>query len=86
MREKQVICVKDGAMLGFVCDVEIDVVTGALCAIVIYGRSKFFGLFGREDDVVIPWQDIDVIGNDTILVRCDPPQPHEKHRAFPLRT
>ena len=82
MRDKQVVCVKDGTILGFVCDVEVDTCTGALCSIVIYGRSKLFGLFGREEDIVIPWRDIEVIGNDTILVRCDPPARHHKGGLF----
>ena len=28
------------------------------------------GCWGREEDTVIPWEDIQVIGEDTILVRC----------------
>ena len=75
MRHKEVICIKDGTILGFVCDVEIDTCSGKLVSIVIFGRSKFFGLFGREDDIVIPWCDIEVIGEDTVLVGCDPPRP-----------
>ena len=39
-------------------------------AIVIRGRYRLFGLLGREEDTVIPWEDIQVIGEDTILVRC----------------
>ena len=65
---KDVVNVKDGCRLGFVEDVEIDVCDGRVCALVIYGRAKFFGLFGREEDIVIPWCDIQKIGEDTILV------------------
>jgi len=68
MRHKEVINVKDGMRLGTVCDLEIDTSTARVAAIVIYGRLRFFGLFGREDDIVIRWQDIQVIGDDTILV------------------
>lgn len=70
---KDVINIKDGCRLGFVEDVEIDVCDGRVVAIVIYGRCKFFGIFGREDDLVIPWCDIQKIGEDTILVCCDIP-------------
>ncbi len=68
MRHKEVINLKDGMRLGNVCDLEIDTATAKVQAIVIYGRLRFFGLFGREDDIVVRWQDIQVIGEDTILV------------------
>lgn len=68
MRHKEVINIKNGARLGCVCDVEIDTKTAKLIAIVIYGRLRCFGLFGREDDIIIKWEDIKVIGDDTILV------------------
>ena len=32
-----------------------------------------FGLFGREEDLFIKWCDIEVIGEDTILVSCETP-------------
>lgn len=65
---KDVINIQDGCRLGNVCDVEIDPADGRVVALVIYGRSKFFGLFGRCEDIVIPWCNIQKIGNDTILV------------------
>lgn len=68
MRHKEVINVKDGTRIGLVCDVEIDTVTARVLSLVIYGRLRFFGLFGREDDITIKWQDIEVIGDETILV------------------
>lgn len=30
--------------------------------------AALFGLLGREDDIIIKWQDIEVIGDETILV------------------
>ena len=38
----------------------------------IAGRPRFLGLFGREDDIIIPWKEIEVIGQETILVNTDP--------------
>ncbi len=69
LRYKEVINLCNGACLGCVSDVEFDTTTACLVAIVIFGRLKFFGLFGREDDIIIPWGEIEVIGEDTILVR-----------------
>lgn len=73
LKNKQVVCVKDGCVLGFVSDIEMNTETGALTSIIIFGKMRFFGFFGREDDIVIPWEDIKVIGNETILVSTEPP-------------
>ena len=73
LKNKQVVCVKDGCVLGFVSDIEMNTETGALTSIIIFGKMRFFGFFGREDDRVIPWEDIKVIGNETILVSTEPP-------------
>lgn len=68
MREKEVINLSDGCRLGHVCDVEIDTCSGALVSIIIWGKSKFLGVMGRYEDITICWNDIKVIGDDTILV------------------
>ena len=73
LRSKEVINTKDGSRLGFVCDLELDPKTGGLTAVVIYGRLRLFGLLGREPDLVIPWGDIALIGDDTLLVHYTPP-------------
>lgn len=68
LKNKQVVCVKNGAVLGYVSDIEFNTTTGKLESIVIFGRPRFFGLFGHRDDIVIPWSEIVVIGGETILV------------------
>lgn len=73
IREKQVICIKDGTIIGNVCDVEIDTCNGRLVSVIVLGRSRCFGLLGKEEDFVVKWECIEVIGNDTILVNCEPP-------------
>lgn len=70
LRHKEVINQSDGMRLGFVDDVEVDTRNACLVSIVIYGRPKLFGLLGRCDDTVIPWESIHLIGEDTILVSC----------------
>ena len=77
MHNKEVINVCDGTRLGCVDDVEVDTCTAQLVPIVVHGRSKCLGLFGREDDIVIGWREIEVIGDETILVhyKCPPPPP-----------
>lgn len=68
LRRKEVISVKDGTRIGSVCDAEMDIESARLTSIVVYGRPKLFGLLGREEDIVIRWPDIQVVGEDTILV------------------
>lgn len=68
LRNKIVICLKSGTHLGCVNDVEINIKTARVESIIVYGRLKCFGVFGREDDIVIKWEDIEIIGKDAILV------------------
>ena len=73
LRNKEVICKLNGTRIGNVDDVELVVNSGRLVSIVIYGKGKVMGLFGKSEDFIIPWDDIDVIGEDTILVKCECP-------------
>ena len=72
IRCKEVINVADGCRLGFAEDFEIDLQDGRLCALIIPGPCRFFGLFGREYDYVIPWCALRKIGGDIILVDIVP--------------
>lgn len=82
LRNKDVIDIHDGTRLGYVCDVEVDTCTACLKSLIIYGRARCFGLLGHEDDCVIPWQDIEVIGEDSILVNCRGKRPRARRCGF----
>lgn len=82
LRNKEVINMRDGGRIGFISDVEIDTRTAQLTAVVIYGRLRCFGLFGREPETVIPWRNITLIGDDTVLVEYQPPQVLPKESGF----
>ena len=73
LRCKEIINVTTGARLGYPDDIEFDNCTAKICRLIVFGRARFFGLFGREEDLFIKWCDIEVIGEDTILVSCDAP-------------
>jgi YlmC/YmxH family sporulation protein len=73
LRNKEIIHLKTGSKIGYVDDVVFETRTAKVCDLIVHGRARFFGLFGREEDCVIPWGDIDIIGEDTILVSCDLP-------------
>ena len=69
LKNKQVVCIKDGRVLGYISDIELDTDNGSLTSLIIYGRPKALGLIGREDDIIIRCRDIQLIGDDTILVK-----------------
>ena len=84
---KEVVCIGDGARLGYVSDVEVEVTEGKVCAVVVPGRGRFFGLLGRSEDFVIPWNAIRRVGDDIILVDCKPSDcrcPRPKPKFFGL--
>lgn len=84
MGYKEVIDVESGVRLGYVYDAEIDVETGRVQALYVPGRARFFGLLGREEDMVIPWQNIEKIGDDIILARHTHtlPAPSRRKRGY----
>ena len=67
LRCREIINICSGHRLGFVGDVEIDLATGKLLALIVPGRLRCFGLLGREEDYVIPFDCISRIGEDIIL-------------------
>lgn len=71
LKNKQVVCVKDGCVLGYISDVELDVETGELISIIIFGKPRLFGFLGRDEDIIISWKDIKVIGSETVLVSTE---------------
>lgn len=84
LRHKEVISTCDGTRIGFVDDVIVDTKTARVISIVIFGRSGMFGFFGKCDDYIIPWEKIELIGEDTIIISCCTPNPtkREKKRRF----
>ena len=67
--DKEVINLEDGARLGYVDDVEIAMPEGRVLSIILLGRPRFFGLLGREEDIIIPWGNIERVGEDIIFIR-----------------
>ena len=71
LRDKELISISDGCRFGYVGDVEFDLETGQVKALVVPGRLRFFGLLGREPDYVFPWASIKRFGEDIILVEAE---------------
>ena len=72
LRDKEVVNVNNGEKLGRICDLDIDVECARICALILPGKCRFFGLFGRDEDIVVNWHDITLIGTDVILVNRRP--------------
>ncbi len=71
IRNKEIINVKTGVRLGYPADVEVDLETGRLVSIIVSGGYKVMGLFGKENDIEIKWENIKTIGDDLIMIEMD---------------
>jgi len=86
IREKEVINLCDGARLGCPNDFEFNLCDGRITALILTRSGGFLGL-GRGHDLIIPWNRIERIGEDAILVRlsveeCCLPDRDKKRRRF----
>ncbi|PEB81755.1 YlmC/YmxH family sporulation protein [Bacillus cereus] len=68
---KDVVNISDGKRLGNIGDIDFDIDTGKIRAVIISKQTRMLGLFGKEVELVIPWEKIMKIGEDVILVRVD---------------
>ncbi len=64
--KKQVINVCDGAIIGYVTDIEFDSCDGKIIALIV-GDCSALG-FSKGESVRVPWCNIKCFGEDTILV------------------
>ena len=71
LRQKDVVSIKNGLFLGRVCDFDVSLPSPQIENLIIWGRPRCLGLLGRGKDIIIRWCDIELIGEDTILVRSD---------------
>ena len=79
LRWKEVVDVQNGSRFGYVEDLEVDLESGQVRALVLPGRRRLFGLLGREEDRYIPWDRVRRFGEDIILVEQEP-QPRALRR------
>ena len=69
---KEVICIGTGRRLGFIEDVEVEVPEGKICALIVPGPCRLWGLGPSQHDYCIPWNCIRKIGPDIVLVDVNP--------------
>lgn len=80
LRQKEVINCRNCLRLGFVSDVEIDIVTGKVIAIIVPGPCKIWGIIGHDHEYVIEFCCIKQIGADIILVDIDEEKVFQKSK------
>lgn len=68
LKNRDVINLADGKRIGYVKDCELDMEHGQVAALIIPGDNNFIKLFFKNEDMVIPWHQIEKIGDDVILV------------------
>lgn len=67
-KQKEVININDGKMLGFVIDVNADFENGEIHSIIVAPAGRLFGNFLNKNNITIDWKKIKKIGEDVILV------------------
>ncbi len=68
LKLREVVNVLDGKRMGVINDIDVDIEEGKIKALIVPGTPRLLGLFGKNDDLVIPWETIKKIGVDVILV------------------
>jgi len=67
-KQKEVISLNEGKILGFVVDVQADFETGEIHDIIVAKTGKLFGNVMGKNNITISWEKIKKIGEDVILV------------------
>ena len=84
LKHKEVISEIDGTRLGYVDDIIMETKTSSVVAFVIFARIFFFGIFGKAEDYIIPWEKIQLIGEDAVIISCKAPKPQKKAGKQPF--
>lgn len=71
LKQKEVINACNCKRLGVVTDIEFDIVSGCIHAIIVPGPGKFICFCGSEIEYIIPFTCIKRVGPDIVLVDID---------------
>ncbi|MBE6551824.1 MAG: YlmC/YmxH family sporulation protein [Ruminococcaceae bacterium] len=81
LKEKEVINISDGARLGFICDIEADLYTGRIIAVIIPLQTGILGFSSKKETIRVCWEQIERIGDDIILVKLHPSEAEKLKKA-----
>ena len=82
---KEIVQLQNGVCLGKADDLELDPDTAQIQSLLLLGQPRLFGLLGRDETLRVPWEEIETIGQDAILVRSliqPPVPPAQKSSGF----
>ncbi|HBQ64766.1 MAG TPA: YlmC/YmxH family sporulation protein [Clostridiales bacterium] len=68
LRLKEVINLRDGRKLGFADDLDVDRENGKIGTLLVYPGTRMTGLFGKQEEVRVPWEKVRLVGDDIVLV------------------
>lgn len=83
LSKKEVVQLKEGACLGKIDDLVIDPEQAKIEKLLMLGRPRLFGLLGRDETLVIEWDDIEKIGADALLVTTELPEDSAREEKKP---
>ena len=67
-KQKEVININDGKIMGFIIDVDAELNNGEIKNIVVATTGSFLKSLSGKNNTTIPWGNIVLIGEDVILV------------------
>lgn len=67
LKDKDIINICSGENLGYADDVCLDTKTAAVTGLIIYGKPRYFGIFGPREKYIVSYENIRLIGKDVIL-------------------
>lgn len=71
LKDIQVLNINDGSVIGYVDDLEFDTENGRIVSMIVHYKSRGFTVFSREEEMIVPWENISVIGEDSILIHYE---------------
>lgn len=82
LRNKEVINVVDGSLLGRIIDVVFDIRTSRVLGFIVPGVRAFFNIFKSCPEIFVPYRNICKIGDDVILVEIfDVPKQNKNRKT-----
>lgn len=73
LQAKDIVNLETGKRLGHLTDLDLNLDNGQIEAIIISSTGKVMSLFGKDEEVIIPWSNIIKIGSDVIMVKTAQP-------------
>lgn len=70
LTKRDIINIADGARLGAIKDIQLDLESGKIEAFILQGEKKY-GLLRGGKDIIVPWEKIKKIGLHTVLVEVN---------------